>query len=230
MERRNIKNVEVDPRQSIDADHSRQNHITMPSQICLCSLVSAHVGPFPNDEGLRDTATCTGPDGVVRPRLQRRKRQRHAGIIIATVQERPWRVKWDQMREESEHTANELRLEGEASEAQKTAARVARLEQPVATPAARVEKQPTPTAGEQPMATTTIEATINNEATTTNEAATTDPSEEASKVTEFERVGVCGFDFNSIQHKDYIVILRTTKAFKSPLLRSRDDRCRCQCK
>jgi hypothetical protein len=31
---------------------------------------------------------------------------------------------------------------------------------------------------------------------------------------------------NSIQHKDYIVILRATKAFKSPLLRSRDDRCR----
>jgi hypothetical protein len=37
-------------------------------------------------------------------------------------------VKWGQMREESEHTANKLRLEGEASEAQKTAisARVAR--------------------------------------------------------------------------------------------------------
>jgi hypothetical protein len=31
---------------------------------------------------------------------------------------------------------------------------------------------------------------------------------------------------NSIQHKDYIVKLRATKAFKSPLLRSRDDRCR----
>jgi hypothetical protein len=30
---------------------------------------------------------------------------------------------------------------------------------------------------------------------------------------------------NSIQHKDYIVILRATKAFKSPLLRSRNDRC-----
>ena len=32
--------------------------------------------------------------------------------------------------------------------------------------------------------------------------------------------------FNSIQHNDYIVILRATKAFKSPLLRSRNDRCR----
>jgi hypothetical protein len=30
---------------------------------------------------------------------------------------------------------------------------------------------------------------------------------------------------NSIQHNDYIVILRATKAFKSPLLRSRNDRC-----
>jgi hypothetical protein len=28
------------------------------------------------------------------------------------------------------------------------------------------------------------------------------------------------------EHKDYIVNLRATKAFKSPLLRSRDDRCR----
>jgi hypothetical protein len=89
-------------------------------------------------------------------------------------------VKWDQ---ESEHTANKLRLEGEASEEQKTAARVARLEQPVAT-AARVEQQPTPTAGEQPMAATTIEATINNEATTTNEAATTTTNEEAPMANE----------------------------------------------
>jgi hypothetical protein len=32
--------------------------------------------------------------------------------------------------------------------------------------------------------------------------------------------------FNSIQHNDYIVILRATKAFKLPLLRSRNDRCR----
>jgi hypothetical protein len=32
--------------------------------------------------------------------------------------------------------------------------------------------------------------------------------------------------FNSIQHNDYIVILCATKAFKSPLFRSRNDRCR----
>jgi hypothetical protein len=31
---------------------------------------------------------------------------------------------------------------------------------------------------------------------------------------------------NSIQHNDYIVTLRATKAFKSPLLRSRNDQCR----
>jgi hypothetical protein len=35
-----------------------------------------------------------------------------------------------------------------------------------------------------------------------------------------------GLQTNSIQHNDYIVILRATKAFKSPLLRSRNDRCR----
>jgi hypothetical protein len=33
-------------------------------------------------------------------------------------------------------------------------------------------------------------------------------------------------EFNSIQHNDYIVMLRATKAFKLPLLRSRNDRCR----
>jgi hypothetical protein len=155
----------------------------MPSQIRLYSLVRAHVGPFLNDDGPRDTATHTGPDGVVRPRLQRRKRQRHTGIVIVSAQERLWQVKWDQRREESEHTANELRLEGEASEAQKTAARVARLEQHVATEA-RVEQQPAPTAGEQPMAATTTEATSNNEATTTNEAATTMTNEEAPTANE----------------------------------------------
>jgi hypothetical protein len=122
----------------------------MPSQIRLYSLVSAHIGPFLNDEGPRDTATYTGPDGVVRPRQQRRKRQRYTGIVIASVEERLWRVKWDQTMLESEHTANKLRLVGEATEVQKAAARVARLEQAgleqdIAT-AARVEQQPAPTA------------------------------------------------------------------------------------
>jgi hypothetical protein len=108
----------------------------MPSQIRLYSLVSAHVGPFLDDEGPRETATYTGADGVERPRQQRRKRQRYTGIVISSVQERLWRVKWDQTREESDHTANKLRHVGEGSEAQKAAARVA-----------RVEQAPTPTAG-----------------------------------------------------------------------------------
>ncbi len=81
---------------------------------------------------------------------KRRKRQRHAGIVIDSVQERLWLVKWDQTREESEHAANKLRLEGEASEAQKAAARLARVEQQPA-PTARVEQQPgAPTAGAAP--------------------------------------------------------------------------------
>jgi hypothetical protein len=31
--------------------------------------------------------------------------------------------------------------------------------------------------------------------------------------------------YNSIQHNDYVVMLHAAKAFKSPLLRSKNDRC-----
>jgi hypothetical protein len=63
--------------------------VLMRSQIWLCSLVSAAVGPLLDDEGLAETetetATCTGLDGVVKPRQQQRRGQRHTGLVIDSV-------------------------------------------------------------------------------------------------------------------------------------------------
>jgi hypothetical protein len=50
-----------------------------------------------------------------------------------------------------------------------------------------------------------------------NETNSTTPAGPMRKFNQFN---------NSIQHNDCIVVLRATKAFKSPLLRSRNDRCR----